>query len=59
ATEQPKADLLAEMEMVTFKTIRQNKTIFIIALLCVAVAKRWPTWVVIVLAIGTWSTVKG
>nr|WIW57557.1 polyprotein [Quang Binh virus] len=59
AAEQPKTDLLAEMEMVTFKTIRQNKTIFIIALLCVAVAKRWPTWVVIVLAIGTWSTVKG
>lgn len=57
--EPPKADLLAEMEIIAFKTIRENKTIFIVALLCVAIAKRWPTWVVILLAIGTWTTVKG
>ncbi|ULE62082.1 polyprotein [Tafomo virus] len=57
--EPPKTDLLAEVEMVTFKTIRENKTVFIVALLCVAIAKRWPMWVVILLAIGTWTTVKG
>nr|CCC55432.1 viral polyprotein [Culex theileri flavivirus RP-2011] len=59
APETPKTDLLAEVEMVTFKTIRENKTIFIIGLLCVAIAKRWPMWIVILLAVGTWTTVKG
>nr|AFE86158.1 polyprotein [Culex flavivirus] len=54
-----KLDFLAEVELVTFKAIRENKTIAIIVLLCVAIAKRWPMWVVILLAIGTWTTVKG
>nr|APR74286.1 polyprotein [Nienokoue virus] len=54
-----KMDFLAELEIIAFKTIRENKTIVCVILLCVAIAKRWPIWLVILFSIGTWTTVSG
>nr|UQU40435.1 polyprotein [Culex flavivirus] len=54
-----KLDFLAEMELVTFKAIRENKTIAIIVLLCVATAKRFQLQVVLPPTSATLATVKG
>nr|YP_009344962.1 polyprotein [Palm Creek virus]AGG76014.1 polyprotein [Palm Creek virus] len=59
APDGPKQDFLAEVEIVAFKAIRENKSVLLVVVLCVAIAKRWPLWVLILLSIGTWTTVRG
>ncbi|QIS62329.1 polyprotein [Falli virus] len=50
--------IIEEMEFILFKALRENTKFGIIALLCVGLKLRWPVWIMIVLGITTWNTVK-
>lgn len=51
-------NLLTDAETFAYKAYQENKSVIFIGLLCLAIVKRLPIWIIVVLSLGTWTAVK-
>nr|BEP11674.1 polyprotein [Aedes flavivirus] len=50
--------LIEEVELLTFKFMREHMPIFVVCLLVVSVARKWPMWSVVAISVLTWNVVR-